>query len=264
MVSHAQEFLASGREPAAPKDAATVVLLRQARSKVEVYLLRRHSQMVFAPGMYVFPGGSVDGRDLDTGIAWAGRSADGFGTAFGCAPETARGLVCAAARETFEESGVLLAGPTSSLLVPDTEGESWESDRAALVDRDLSFGSFLRRRSLVLRADLLAPWAHWVTPEFEPRRYDTRFFVAVLPGGQTARDVSGEADRVAWQSPAEALAAADAARIEMLPPTYVTLRELADYRTVEEVMAAAERRTISANLPSVRLADGGSELVWGE
>jgi hypothetical protein len=106
--------------------------------------------------------------------------------------------VAAAVRETFEESGVLLAGESPSSVVADVSGDDWEADRLALESRELSFADLLQRRGLVLRTDLLAAWTHWITPEFEPRRFDTRFFVAALPPGQRTRDIFGEADRVAW------------------------------------------------------------------
>ncbi len=201
LVEHAREFLAGDRAPVVPKGAATVVLLRPADGygdRLQVYLLRRHLGMAFAAGMYAFPGGTVDPRDSDRAVAWAGPTPAEWAQRLECDEAGARALVCAAVRETFEESGVLLAGAAPDTVVADTTGEGWEQDRAALVDRSLGFADFLTARGLVLRTDLLAAWAHWITPEFEPRRYDTRFFVAALPAGQRTRDVSGEADTVAW------------------------------------------------------------------
>jgi 8-oxo-dGTP pyrophosphatase MutT (NUDIX family) len=261
LVEHAREFLTGDRAPVAPKDAATVVLLRAAGAGVEVYLLRRHLSMAFAAGMSVFPGGTVDPRDFYGDIGWAGPSPKKWARAFGCPRATARALVCAAVRETFEESGVLLAGPSAESVVPDTSSAGWEADRAALVDRSLCFAEFLQQRRLTLRSDLLRPWAHWITPEFEPRRYDTRFFLAALPDGQVTRDVSGEADSVAWLTPDSALAAVDRGEMAMLPPTYRTLREIADFDTVQRALAAADERVISPVLPQVRLLDDGGDLA---
>jgi 8-oxo-dGTP pyrophosphatase MutT (NUDIX family) len=239
LVERARTFVESGQRPVAPQDAATVVLLRPAAQRFEAYLLRRHSRMAFAAGMYAFPGGRVDPHDYDADIGWAGRSTGEWAESLNCAPELARALVCAAVRETFEESGVLLAGPTASAVVSDLSGKDWEADREALMHRTLSLGGFLQSRRLVVRSDLLRPWAHWITPEFEPRRYDTRFFLAALPGGQEARDVSGEADSVAWMQPGEAVAAVDRREMAMLPPTYVTLQDLSRFETVDEALAAA-------------------------
>jgi 8-oxo-dGTP pyrophosphatase MutT (NUDIX family) len=245
LVERAQEFVASGQQPVATEDAATVVLLRPATLGFEAYLLRRHSRMAFAAGMYAFPGGRVDPRDYDADVGWGGRSAGEWAESFGCSPDLARALVCAAVRETFEEAGVLLAGRTFGAVVSVLGREDWEADRKALMQRTLSLAKFLDSRRLVVRSDLLRPWAHWITPEFEPRRYDTRFFLAALPAGQEARDVSGEADAVAWMRPEEAVAAVDRREMAMLPPTYVTLRELAEFDTVDDALAAADRRTVT-------------------
>lgn len=224
--------------------------------------MRRHLEMAFAAGMYVFPGGTVDRRDFDTEVAWAGPTPAEWSRRLACVPAEARALVCAATRETFEESGVLLAGATADTIVADTTEEGWEQDRRALVDRQLSFTHFLRRRRLVLRTDLLAAWAHWITPESEPRRFDTRFFVALMPAGQRTRDVSGEADHVIWMRPSDALAGADMGELQMLPPTYVTLSELAIYVDPREAIAAAAARVITTIMPGVELIDG--ELFFTE
>jgi len=260
-VRHIQEGTA---EAAEARDASTVILLRDGPEGVGllVYLLRRVSSMKFAPGAYVFPGGSVDPRDADRSVAWSGPSPADWGAAFGAGEALARALVCAAVRETFEESGVLLAGPTPTTIAPDTSGDDWEADRQALLDRSLSFAELLDRRGLVLRSDLLRPWAHWITPVIEKRRYDTRFFVAALPAGQRTRDVSTESDRVAWLRLAEAAEAAARGEMAMLPPTAVTLKELAAYDSVEEVLAAG--RDVRPRMPEIRVIDGGVFLILPE
>ncbi|MDQ1626276.1 MAG: hypothetical protein QOI54_20 [Actinomycetota bacterium] len=255
-TERARAYLRGDVEVAAARDAATVVLLRDAPAGMQVYLLRRRPTMLFAAGMHVFPGGSVDPRDSETGTgapspAWAGPDAAAWGRALGCDPPLARALVCAAVRETFEESGVLLAGARDA-VVPDTTGEEWERDRRSLLDRSTSLARLLEQRSLVLRSDLLRPWAHWITPEFEPRRFDTRFFVAGLPSGQHARDVSGEADQAVWLPVAEAVARHET-RYPMLPPTIVTLRQLSAYDTVADVLAA--RTAVTPIMPRP-VADG--------
>ena len=155
--------------------------------------------MAFAGGMTVFPGGGVDQRDADASLAWAGPDAGLVGGAVRLRPGLAAALVCAAVRETFEESGVLLAGPDADSVVADTR--PYADAAQALVDRTLSLAEFLAATGLVLRADLLRPWANWLTPEEEPRRYDTRFFLAELPAGQRADGVTTEADHAGWQRP---------------------------------------------------------------
>ena len=243
----------AGEIEAAPtKDAATVILLRDGAEGIECYLLRRVQTMAFAAGMYVFPGGSVDPRDIDVpAAAWDGPSAADWAGLLSADEGVARALVCAAVRETFEESGVLLAGEHAGEVVADTTGEDWEAERQALLDRSLSFAALLERRHLLLRADLLRPWAHWITPEAEPRRYDTRFFVAALPAGQRTRDVGGEADRVTWMRPQDALQCLTDGEMFMLPPTAYTLAELTGYDTVADVLDAGTRRDVKPVLPKV-------------
>ena len=145
-------------------------------------------------------------------------------------------------------------------MVGDTTGDDWEADRVALEARELRFTDFLHRRGLVLRADLLGAWAHWITPEFEPRRYDTRFFVAALPAGQVTRDVTSESDQVAWMRPADAVALVEAGELLMLPPTYVCCRDLSPYDDVAAILTAAREREIRPILPTVRV--DGDQAYW--
>lgn len=158
-----------------------------------------------------------------------------------CDATLARALVCAAVRETFEESGVLLASSGDGAMVRDTTGADWEADRLALIDGTVSLGEFLARRSLVLRADLLRCWARWITPEWSPRRFDTRFFVAAVPAGQRTRDVGGEADSVTWLPVAETLDRHSDGALQLMTATAATLRELAGFADVASVLAAERR-----------------------
>ena len=260
LVEHALAFGDGSRTPVEPRHASTVVLLRRGdgtRGSLEVYLLRRHVDMAFAAGMCVFPGGGVDPRDFDHQISWVGPSAAQWADRMGVEESLARALVCAAVRETFEESGVLLAGPTPDTVVSDTTGEDWEEDRRALEAREVSFTDFLDRRGLSLRTDLLALWGSWVTPVFEPRRYDTRFFVAEMPQGQVTRDVSTESDNVLWLSVRDAIRAVDDQQMLMLPPTYCTCMEVFEYGDPAEVLDAAAGRDLTPVEPeAVRDGDG--------
>lgn len=256
IVEHVRAIAAGHRPPVEPRHASTVVLLRDSSVGVQAYLLRRQKTMAFAAGMYVFPGGSVDPRDEAVPAeSWAGPSPKQWSGLLTADERLATALVCAAVRETFEESGVLLAGSTAGDIVADTTGDDWEADRLALIDRTLSFADFLSRRGLVLRADLLRPWAHWITPEVEPRRFDTRFFVAALPSGQRTRDVGGEADRVTWSLPRDALDAFERGELGMMPPTAFTLMELSAYDTVADVLAAGDARDVKPVLPKIIVGD---------
>jgi 8-oxo-dGTP pyrophosphatase MutT (NUDIX family) len=256
IVEHVRALASGAATPAEPRHASTVVLLRDRADGLQAYLLRRQKTMAFAAGMYVFPGGSVDPRDEALPEAsWVGPRPAQWAPLLNAHEGLAKALVCAAVRETFEESGVLLAGADPGSVVADTTGDDWEADRLALIDRSLSFAALLDRRGLVLRADLLRPWAHWITPEVEPRRFDTRFFVAALPDGQRTRDVGGEADLVTWERPTEALAAADRGELGMLPPTAFTLNELSTFDTVADVLAAGDARDVRPVLPKIVLGD---------
>jgi 8-oxo-dGTP pyrophosphatase MutT (NUDIX family) len=202
---------------AEPKQAATVLLLRDGTPGLEVYLLRRTRGMPFAGGMTAYPGGGVDPRDGDVETAWA----------------------------------VLLAGaPDGGNVVPDVSGEEWEAQRQALLARELSLAELLAARGLALRSDLLRPFAHWITPPREPRRYDTKFFAAALPVGQEARHVTGEADEVTWLTPSAALAEMSAGTRPMLPPTIHTLGQLEPFADVAAALAGSPPEPLHPICPS--------------
>jgi 8-oxo-dGTP pyrophosphatase MutT (NUDIX family) len=289
MVERARAFQGP---PAPTRAAATVVLLRPAGESFQTYVLKRASTMVFG-GVYAFPGGRVDPSDRPETLRddWAGR--------LGVSDEEARAVVGAAARELFEEAGVLLAGPRDEVdrtvsdgtlsgvvtlggpeaaaavesndeaaetdravkgrapVIGDVSEADWEADRAAVAAHELTMTEMLERRGLRLRDDLLLPWARWITPEFEPKRFDTWFFVALLPESQTARDVSGEAEHAQWIEPAEHVG------LTMLPPTRAMLRGLTAYGKTAQVIAAASRRDAATPvMPRVIFTeDGGARVL---
>ncbi len=297
LLAHARRFYAEGTTPAVPRRAATVLLLRDHADGMQVYLVRRAASMAFASGMYAFPGGSVDPRD-ETGEpdegplgSWAdllglpadtpasdalpsdALPSDALPADVPVAEEPsplgrdraaqARAVLCAAVRETFEEAGVLFAGPSATQLVGDVRADDWEADREALVSHRTGLSELLAARGLVLRADLLRPWARWITPEVEPRRYDTFFFLAPLPDGQLARQVGGEADRVVWMRPADAVAGQAAGQLAMLPPTVAVLSALAGFDTVSAALASAVRPLVPVT-PQVVLTPTGGRIVLSE
>ena len=158
------------------------------------------------------------------------------------------------ARMSFAASMVVFPG---GRLDP-VDGRDSDDDRSA---RDAIVRCALRETveetGVVLAADDLHPWAHWITPEVEPRRYDTQFFVARMPADQQARDISGETDDAAWWSPDAALQAERSGAMALMPPTLSILLELADHASVAEVLASAENRVIECVLPAlVQTADG--------
>jgi 8-oxo-dGTP pyrophosphatase MutT (NUDIX family) len=251
LVDVAREYDDGTRTPAEPRNAATVILMRPSDDGPEVYYMRRQVSMDFASGMCVFPGGGVDPRDFDTTVAWAGPTPTEWAVRLGCDEETARALVCAAVRETFEESGVLLAGTSDASVVADTTADDWEADRVALESRELSMTDFLNNRGLVLRTDLLGVWDAWLTPIFEPKRYRTWFFVASLPEGQVTRDVSSESSSVTWLPARVAAEQADVGELALMPPTYLTSMEVGTHATPAEVLETAASRSVEMFTPSV-------------
>ncbi|NKI41602.1 NUDIX hydrolase [Streptomyces physcomitrii] len=260
--------LAAGElTPVVPRRAATVMLLRDAPAGVEVHMLRRRTSMAFASGAYAYPGGGVDPRDDEAHVRWAGPGRADWAERLGVEESAAQAVVCAAVRETYEEAGVLLAGPEEGTVVADTTGADWEADRAALIAHELSFAEFLDRRGLVLRSDLLGAWTRWITPEFEPRRYDTFFFVAALPAGQRTL-VHGrgpertEADLSVWIRPEEAVAGQEKGEMVMLPPTLATLRALVGHPSAADALAAAARQDLEPVIARARVEDGEVVLTW--
>lgn len=251
LANAARAWLEAGGPPgSSARPASTVMVLRDAADGLEVFVMRRVSTMAFAPSTWVFPGGGVDPRDRGADLPWSGPSACQWGEALGASPAQAEAVVVAAAREVYEECGVLLAG-AGSAVVDDVPAVAGPSDRANLLDRTWSFSEMLRARGLTLRSDLLRPVDHWITPHFEPRRYDTWFFVALLPDGQQADDATTEADQCEWMRPVDLLARADAGQAALMPPTRVQLEWLSGY--ADAATAYGANRPMRAVLPRPRL-----------
>lgn len=231
-------YLDGSQPPAVARDAATVVLLRDGPGGLETFLLHRPGRMAFAAGMYVYPGGSVDPSDREDGCPWSGPPPDRWAPVLGGDVPLARAVLVAAVRETFEEAGVLLAGGDEP-----TQPAQLSRWRAALRDGSSPLSTILAGNHLPLRSDLLVPWARWVTPEFSPRRFDTRFFVAPLPPGQTASEDGEENDDGRWVPVRAALAAYRRGEMPMMMVTAAALRDLAPYASVQDVPAGGRDLT---------------------
>lgn len=217
-------------------DAATVILVRDVGSGVEVFLQRRVGRMKFAPGMYVFPGGRVE--DSDARIPWEGSADQPFPRAVGATvTATFRALTAAGARETWEEAGTVLASDPSGPVRehPDSPGAD--------------FAEWLELRGFHVAGATFAAWSHWITPEVESRRFDTRFLIASLPEGQEAVDRGEESDHSSWFTPGQALDGMRSGAMPMLPPTADALMQLADFRTVSAVLTEAVARRPRPWLP---------------
>ena len=248
----------SDGQPVVPKPAATVLLVRDAPDgHLEIFLQRRVAGMAFAGGMTVFPGGGVSSSDVPDLARWRGPDPDEWGRRLGCEPELAGSIVQAAIRETFEECGVLLAGPSDRPPAPLPDAERWRDD---LNERRRTLGELLTEHDFVLRTDLLEGWARWITPPANPRRYDTTFLIARVPGGQQADDRTTEAVEARWWSPSEALRAYDSLEIELMAPTLRTLQELGEHASAGAALAAAPGRSITPVIPRVR-REGNSVSV---
>ena len=221
--------------PVEPRPAATVVLLREGAAGLEALLTHRPATMAFAPGVHVFPGGRVD--RADSAASLAARSAISpveAAAALGgdLAPGPAHAAHVAAIRELFEEAGVLLAdvrGPE-----PGRDARIGAA-RSALVRGETTLAELADDLDLRLRTDLLVPLSRWVTPPSMPRRFDARFFAAILPSRSEATFEGDEVAAHAWLRPSDALAAMAAGRLAMWLPTSTTLQQLEHARSIEEI-----------------------------
>jgi 8-oxo-dGTP pyrophosphatase MutT (NUDIX family) len=202
--------------------------------------------MEFAAGMMVFPGGGVDASDTPDAGLWSGPPPAEWGRRLQVEPALAERFVSAAVRETFEECGVLLAAGA----LPDPAVLGRERDDVLARRRTLT--DVLRGHGLALQADLLRPWARWITPPGYTRRYDTAFFVAAVPPGQEADARTSEAVRADWWSPAVALAEEAAERAGLMPPTRRCLQDLAGFDDTAQLFAVADTRVIEVVRPAER------------
>jgi 8-oxo-dGTP pyrophosphatase MutT (NUDIX family) len=231
-----------------------VALIRDGEGGLETWMMRRVKGMAFAAGAAVFPGGRVDAGDADLDVHWTGADPESFATRLGVDQATARQLVTGALRELFEETGVLLAEPLP--------GVDLEQARVAVENRNLSLSRLLAEHGSRLSVAGLHPWARWVTPAVEKRRYDTWFFVAALPAGVEAQAVSSEADLASWIPVTEVLASAAAGETLLMPPTISVLSQLAALENVPAVLAAVAGRNLAAVHPQIRRhADGSIDVL---
>jgi 8-oxo-dGTP pyrophosphatase MutT (NUDIX family) len=221
-----------------PRDAATVVMLRDAAHGLEVFMLRRHGQSDVLGGAYVFPGGKIDAEDREL-ITQLDQPVAALHAALG-EPATDAGLAAscyvAALREAFEESGVLFAhGASADQVVQAT----------ALLRAGHGFAEVLRQLDLRLDTHSVLPWSRWITPKMasvSSKRFDTRFFVAAFPAAQTARHDDVEATESAWLAPRAALEQYRDGHIDLAPPQIMSLAHLARHASVASVLAEARAK----------------------
>lgn len=240
--------------PAPALPAATVLLLRDGANGLEVFMVERHHEIDFATGALVFPGGKVDPEDREPGLLKRCVGAEGAGT-------EALALRAAAVRETFEECGVLLAKRRgASELLARAEVDALAPERAAVLRGDLAFPALAERDDLLLTCDRLIPFAHWITPERMPKRFDTHFFLAAAPPDQSASHDGAESVDSVWIDPRAAVAEADAGRRTIIFPTLRNLAKLGRSRSVEQALDRAREEPIVSVLPWIEKSSAGPVL----
>ena len=260
--------------PVVPRPAATVLLLREGRDDVEVLVIRRHEKLAFMGGMWVFPGGSVSAADAapaafaripSSSQTSCARLASLHGEPI--AASACLALAVAACRETFEETGVLLASDAAGQPCDNDLAARLQERRRAIASQPELFAELLQGESLFLRVERLVYWAHWITPSVVPRRFDTRFFLAAVPSDQTAVSDSTETVDHAWMSAAALVAAAQTGNMPVSHPTLYNLMELdaslQQHGSLQGLLAAESQRSVVAILPKmVREEQTSMVLPW--
>jgi 8-oxo-dGTP pyrophosphatase MutT (NUDIX family) len=242
------------------RPASTVLVLRDAPGGPQVFMVRRHHGNEFMAGAYVFPGGRVDGADrAAAGADWCDGADAAAARLAGVPDADALAFLVAAARELFEEAGVLLARDSAGRFVElaDPAAHARVTGMRTEVHRDArSFPGVLRAHGLRLALDALVPFAHWVTPPLDIRRFDTRFFLAPMPPAQRPAHDDTETTESMWVSPAEAIRLCEAGTIVLPPPTWTSLRELEGFDTTAAAFDWAARRRVVRREPLMTSADG--------
>ena len=242
---------------AVPKDAATLILMRDAArsgDRLEILMLRRHSNSAFLPGAYVFPGGRVEAADYAReveGVCQGLTSRQAQSIIDGASPpEKALGFFVSAIREAFEEAGILLAYKESPDLIAinGEEKARFSQYRRQVQEDPSSFAALVRSEGARLATDRLFYFAHWITPEIVRIRFDTRFFVAAAPPNQEALYDALETTDSLWITPQEVLEKRRKGELNVPFPTFCNVRGLAEFSSVEEVIAS----TVGKEVPTIQ------------
>ena len=245
-------------EIVAPRPASTVLLLRDsaAKSETEVFMMVRHYEIDFNSGALVFPGGSVDKNDREI-IARPELYSGGEGL-----DADALSFRIAAIRETFEESGILLARPKGSTTLVDARraSEIEAAHRAALCEGKTTFLDVLADNGLWLALDELMPYAHWITPEGMPKRFDTWFFLAAAPPDQLGAHDGKESTDSIWVSPREALEGGESGRFKLPFPTTRNLIKLGKQSSVKAALDDSCGKLVVTVMPVMTRLNGGRQL----
>lgn len=247
---------------APPRPAATVMLLREAAGGVEVLMTRRHEKLAFMGGSWVFPGGTLQSPDASPRMRARipnpseGRCQD-FGTLEGAAlpSEECLSLAAAACRETFEETGLLLAVGADGRPCSTETCQRLQAERTSVAARPEHFATLLEREQLLLDVDRLVYWAHWITPSSAPRRFDTRFFAVAAAADQAVSADSTETVECRWMNPAAIVASADRGEMPISPPTFCNVIDLREnysrHGSLQALLRAEARRRVPPILPKM-------------
>lgn len=246
--------MADPPSPALP--SATILLLRDGAHGLEVFMVQRHHQIDFATGAMVFPGGKVDPGDWDPALA---PRCDGLGPI----GDEERALRVAAIRETFEEAGVLLARPEgqAALVSGDRLSALRRRWRDALNADESAMPQLVAEERLRLACDLLVPFAHWITPVFMPKRFDTWFFLAAAPEDQLAVHDGGESVDSLWIRPDDAVAEAEAGRRTIIFPTLMNVKKLGRSHSVAAALDAARSQPVVTVFPRIEKREGEMRMI---
>ena len=239
-------------------DAATVILVRESKNgQYEIFLMRRHRDQAFMGGAFVFPGGRLDEADCNPELISYTKDMN-YSQARKKLQEPdlpddkSLGLYFAALRETFEEAGVLLAYDKSGEIITLSDGkrsDSFSDYRIKLHENEISLIDFAEREDIIIALDYLTPYSHWITPEIESKRFDTRFFLALMPSGQTPIHDAIEMTESLWISPSQALKKQQNEEIILMPPTLKTIEELDNFDSAKELFSYAGSVNIYTILP---------------
>jgi 8-oxo-dGTP pyrophosphatase MutT (NUDIX family) len=237
---------------AEPRPASTVVLLRPSTTRFDVFLVRRSDSIAFMGGAHVFPGGRVDPGDRIRDMRALTDGAESSAVRMPDVPtDEAIAHHVAALRELFEEAGVLLARRNGRIVTIDGDSPNrFAAHRHNVLAGTTSFADIVGAEGLRLALDELTYFAHWVTPEIEIKRFDTRFFIARAPAGQTPVHDDGETIHSEWLDPVNAIERSRREEIALPPPTWTTLSTLTKFRSIEEVVEWAQRKPIPRVQPS--------------
>ena len=238
------------------EDAATVVLLRETEKPdgnrgIEVYITKRHQSLEFVGGFHVFPGGKMDRQDLEPGNLerCKGLSPEDAQKILVNSPDPSKSLAywITAIRELFEEAGILLAYNKEGELIDFKDKElrdKFSSFRRLIHGEKFTMGEMMVKEDLFYAVDSLLYLSHWITPEFSPRRFDTRFFIARLPEEQSPQHYEDEITESAWAEPTQALLRWEKGEMSMIMPTLATLKSLTRFKTLADLFNAYKPRNI--------------------